>query len=51
MTSPPAEEELEALIADEGGLLHTGDSDLKEGPLGSPRTGIVGLLSYKGYKM
>ena len=36
MSSPPEEEEVDALIADEGGLLHTGDSDMKEGALGSP---------------
>lgn len=42
---------MDALIADEGGLLHTGDSDLKEGGSGFSGTGIVGLLSHKGYKM
>ena len=36
MSSPPEEEEVDTLIADEGGLLHTGDSDMKEGALGSP---------------
>ena len=37
MSSPPAEEEVDALIADEGGLLHTRDSDLEEGWSGFPR--------------
>ena len=37
MSSPPVEEEVEALIADEGGLLHTGDSDMEEGWSGFPR--------------
>ena len=29
---------MDALIADEGGLLHTGDSDMEEGGLCSPRS-------------
>ena len=37
MSSPPEEEEVDALIADEGGLLHTRDSDMEEGWSGFPR--------------
>lgn len=37
MSSPPGEEEVEALVADEGDLLHTRDSDMEEGWSGFPR--------------
>ena len=36
MSSPLLEEEVDALIADEGSLLPTGDCDTKEGSLASP---------------
>lgn len=40
------------LIADEGGSLHTGDSDMKEGGLWVPQgAGILRLLSHIGYTM
>ena len=41
---------VDALIADEGVLLHTGDSDMERGVCVPQGAGILGLLSHKGYK-
>lgn len=48
MSSPPRGEEVEALIPDEGGLHHTGDSSMEEGVWVPQGAGILGLLSHKG---